>query len=89
MRVHLTLARVGMNMEEATIAAWYKRPGESFAAGEALYEIETEKVTQQITAPEAGILLEICVAEGEDAAVGDAVCVVDLSQQEDDHGAGQ
>ena len=37
MRVTLKLSRVGMNMEEATIVKWYKRPGESFMAGEPLY----------------------------------------------------
>jgi pyruvate/2-oxoglutarate dehydrogenase complex dihydrolipoamide acyltransferase (E2) component len=84
MRVHLTLARVGMNMEEATIAAWHKRPGESFAAGEVLYEIETEKITQEVAAPGAGTLLEICVAQGQDAAVGDRLCLVEI---EDNGGA--
>ncbi len=78
MRLHLKLARVGMNMEEATIARWHKQPGESFRAGEVLYEIETEKVTQAVEATSAGRLLEICVAEGEDAAVGERLCLVEI-----------
>ena len=44
--MNLKLARVGMNMEEATIVKWHKQPGESFKRGEILYEIETEKVDQ-------------------------------------------
>ena len=78
MKVKLKLAQVGMNMETATIIEWHKQPGEPFSKGDSLYEIETEKVTQEIEAPENGRLLEILVAEDEDADVGQEVCVVDL-----------
>ncbi len=78
MRVNLKLSRVGMNMQEATIAKWHKKPGEAFKTGEAIYEIETEKVTQEIAATGDGTLLEIFVPEGENAAVGAAVCAVDM-----------
>ena len=78
MRVTLKLSRVGMNMEEATIVKWYKRPGESFKAGEPLYEIETEKVNQEIAATSNGMLIEIFAREGEIVKVGGQVCAVDL-----------
>ena len=78
MRVNLKLNRVGMNMQEATIAKWHKRPGEEFKAGEPLYDIETEKVTQEVTATGDGKMLEILVPAGENVAVGAAVCAVDL-----------
>ena len=78
MRVNLKLARVGMNMQEATIAKWHKQPGESFKAGEPLNDIETEKVTQEVMASGDGTLLEILVPAGENAQVGAAVCAVDL-----------
>lgn len=81
MKVKLKLAQVGMNMEAATISAWHRQPGESFSKGEPLYEIETEKVTQEIEAPAHGRLLEILVAEDEDADVGQEVCIVDLAFQ--------
>lgn len=77
MKVKLKLAAVGMNMEEATIAKWLKRPGESFEKGEPIYEIETEKVTQEVEAPSDGTMIEILVPEDEDAEVGQAVCIVD------------
>lgn len=77
MKVQLKLARVGMNMEEASIVQWFKKPGEPFNAGEILYVIETEKVSQEIEAPCAGSMIEIRVPEGEVAQVGDVVCVVD------------
>ena len=78
MRINLKLSRVGMNMQEATIAKWHKQPGESFKAGDPLYDIETEKVTQEITATADGKMLEILVPAGENAAVGAALCAVDL-----------
>ncbi len=79
MKITLKLSRVGMNMQEATIAKWHKQVGDSFAKDEALYEIETEKVTQEILAPAAGKVLEILVPEGENAQVNGGVCVDDLS----------
>lgn len=79
MRVNLKLARVGMNMQEATVSKWHKQPGESFKAGEALYDIETEKVTQEVTATGDGTLLEVFVPEGENVAVGAPVCAVDMA----------
>lgn len=78
MKVNVKLARAGMNMEEATICKWHRAAGESFKQGEILYEIETEKATQEIEATADGVLLEISVPEGENAKVGQQICVVDL-----------
>jgi pyruvate/2-oxoglutarate dehydrogenase complex dihydrolipoamide acyltransferase (E2) component len=79
MKVTLKLGRVGMNMHEAAIIKWHKQPGESFAKDDALYEIETEKVTQEVLAPGSGKLLEVLVPEGENAKVNGGVCVVELN----------
>ncbi len=79
MRVSVKLARVGMNMEEATVTRWYRQPGESFRTGDILYEIETEKITQEVEATADGKLLEVSVPEGEIAKVGQQICVVDLA----------
>ncbi len=77
MKVGLKLSRVGMSMEEATITKWRKQPGEAFRKGEALYDIETEKVTMEVEAPCDGIMLEPKVAEGDNAEVGQVVCTID------------
>ena len=78
MKISLKLARVGMNMQEATLAKWHLQPGEKFSKGDVLYDIETEKVTQEVEAPGAGTLLEILVPAATEAQVGQAVCVVDM-----------
>jgi pyruvate/2-oxoglutarate dehydrogenase complex dihydrolipoamide acyltransferase (E2) component len=74
----LKLSRIGMNMEEATIVKWYKQAGQSFKAGEPLYEIETEKVDQEIAATSDGMMIEIYADEGQIVKVGSPVCAVDL-----------
>ena len=77
MAEQLTLPRVGMNMEEGTVAKWYKAPGEDFCAGDPLYDLETDKVVQVVEATADGTLLEILVSEGEDATVGAAVALIE------------
>jgi pyruvate/2-oxoglutarate dehydrogenase complex dihydrolipoamide acyltransferase (E2) component len=79
MKITLKLSRVGMNMQEATIAKWHKQPGDLFEKDEVLYDIETEKVTQEVTAPCSGKLLEILVQAGDNAEVNTGVCVVETS----------
>jgi len=79
MRVNLKLVRVGMSMQEAVIAKWCVPRGQSFKKDEVLYEIETEKVTQEVTASGDGTMVEVFVAEGDTVAVGANLCAVDLS----------
>lgn len=78
MKIKLKLIRYGMNMSEATIVEWLKQPGENFQEGDGLYSIETEKVTQEVQATAPGKMLEIIVPAGQDAQVGDPVCIVDV-----------
>ena len=66
-------------MEEATIVAWSKQPGEKFKVGDPLYAIETEKVTMEVEAPCDGTMFEILVGVGQDAKVGQPVCTIEAS----------
>lgn len=77
MKAALRLPRISMNMEEGTIVAWRKRPGDAFTQGEILYEIETEKATQEVEAPCDGRLVEILAPEGETVEVGAEVCRIE------------
>lgn len=79
MKVTLKMPRVSMNMEEGTVAAWRKQPGDSFATGEILYDIETEKATSEVEAPCDGVMLEHLAAEGDEVAVGDPVCRIETA----------
>jgi pyruvate/2-oxoglutarate dehydrogenase complex dihydrolipoamide acyltransferase (E2) component len=79
MRVRITLPNIGMTMEEATIVRYCLQPGESFRAGDPLYEIETEKVSNEIEAVHDGVMVQHCVGEGDIVAVGGAVCIVEVA----------
>jgi pyruvate/2-oxoglutarate dehydrogenase complex dihydrolipoamide acyltransferase (E2) component len=78
-RVTVKLPRIGMQMEEATIVRFCVELGSSFRAGDPLYEIETEKVSNEIEATSDGVMLEHCVAEGDIVEVGTPICIVDAA----------
>jgi pyruvate dehydrogenase E2 component (dihydrolipoamide acetyltransferase) len=59
------LPRLGQGMESGTIVKWLKSEGEPVQKGEPLYELDTDKVTQEVEAEASGVLLKISVAEGE------------------------
>jgi len=64
------MPKMGDAMTEGKILTWRKRPGDNVTKGEAIAEIETDKVNVDIEAEETGTLAEILVGEGQSAAVG-------------------
>ncbi len=62
-------------MESGTIVKWLKAEGESVQKGEPLYELDTDKVTQEVEADASGVLLKIAVPEGE-VSVGSTIAVI-------------
>src|SRR5256714_9983945 len=65
MATEVKLRRLGQGMESGTIVKWLKSEGEPVEKGEPLYELDTDKVTQEVEAEASGVLLKIAVAEGE------------------------
>ena len=65
MAEQVTLPRLGQGMESGTIVRWLKAEGDEVAKGEPLYELDTDKVTQEVEADVGGVLLKILVDEGE------------------------
>ncbi len=76
MSSQVTLPRLGQGMESGTIVRWLKSEGDSVEKGEALYELDTEKVTQEVEAEASGVLLKILAGEGEEIEVGKAIAVI-------------
>ena len=62
-------------MESGTIVKWLKSEGDQVHKGEPLYELDTDKVTQEVEADASGVLLKIAVAEGE-VPVGKTIAVI-------------
>jgi pyruvate dehydrogenase E2 component (dihydrolipoamide acetyltransferase) len=81
MASEVKLPRLGQGMESGTIVRWLKAEGEAVAKGDPLYEIDTDKVTQEVEAEATGVLLKIVVADGE-VDVGTTVGVIG-AQDED------
>ncbi|HEU5244755.1 MAG TPA: dihydrolipoamide acetyltransferase family protein [Gaiellaceae bacterium] len=65
MATEVILPRLGQGMESGTIVRWLKAEGEPVEKGEPLFELDTDKVTQEVEAEAAGVLLKIAVSEGE------------------------
>jgi pyruvate dehydrogenase E2 component (dihydrolipoamide acetyltransferase) len=70
-------------MESGTIVKWLKSEGESVEKGEPLYELDTDKVTQEVEADASGVLLKIAIAEGE-VEVGKTIGVIGEQGEEVD-----
>jgi pyruvate dehydrogenase E2 component (dihydrolipoyllysine-residue acetyltransferase) len=64
-------------MEEGKILKWLKRVGDAIEAGEVIAEVETDKADMELEATESGVLRAIQVAEGENAAVGTVIALVE------------
>src|SRR5579859_3512156 len=68
---------LGESIVDATVGAWLKHEGEAVEAGEALVQLETEKVNVDVATDEAGVLGKIAVKEGETVHPGDVLATID------------
>src|SRR5205085_11145956 len=75
MATEIKLPRLGQGMESGTIVKWLKSEGDQVEKGEPLYELDTDKVTQEVEADASGVLLKIAIAEGE-VEVGKTIAVI-------------
>lgn len=66
----IVVPALGESVSEATVAKWLKKEGESVAMDEPLVELETDKVTLEVNAPAAGVLVKISMKEGSAVKVG-------------------
>jgi pyruvate dehydrogenase E2 component (dihydrolipoamide acetyltransferase) len=72
MATEVKLPRLGQGMEAGTIVKWLKAEGDKVEKGEPLFEIDTDKVTQEVEADFSGTLLKIALESGE-APVGETI----------------
>ncbi|WP_281953775.1 biotin/lipoyl-containing protein, partial [Pseudophaeobacter arcticus] len=69
MTTEVRVPTLGESVTEATVATWFKKPGETVAVDEMLCELETDKVTVEVPSPIAGTLADIVAAEGDTVGV--------------------
>lgn len=88
MPTNIVVPELGESVVEATVGRWLKQEGETVAAGEAVVELETDKVNLEVSAEKAGVLARIERQEGEDVQIGDVLGVIEpLAETPDGDGA--
>jgi 2-oxoglutarate dehydrogenase E2 component (dihydrolipoamide succinyltransferase) len=77
MRVEVKVPQLPESVAEATLVSWHKQPGEAVKRDENLIDVETDKVVLELPAPEAGVLVDILVANGATVKSLDVIAVID------------
>ena len=67
------------SITEGTLLKWYKKVGDSVARDETLVDIETDKVVLEVPAPQAGVLVEIVVQDGETVTTQQLLAKIDTA----------
>src|SRR3982074_2985655 len=68
---------VGESIVDARVAKWLKKEGDAVNVGDALVELETDKIDLEAAAPQAGVVGKITRADGADVKVGDVIGVIE------------
>lgn len=76
MAIEIIVPEMGESVIEATVHQWLKKEGDSVEAGEALVELETDKVNLEVGAKASGVLSKITIPEGKDVKVGDVLGLI-------------
>ncbi|TQS71599.1 2-oxoglutarate dehydrogenase complex dihydrolipoyllysine-residue succinyltransferase [Rhodobacteraceae bacterium] len=77
MSTEVRVPTLGESVSEATVATWFKKPGDTVSADEMLCELETDKVTVEVPAPAAGTLGEIVAKEGDTVGVDALLAMIE------------
>jgi pyruvate dehydrogenase E2 component (dihydrolipoamide acetyltransferase) len=81
MASEVKLPRLGQGMESGTVRKWLKSEGDTVEKGEPLFEVDTDKVTQEVESDFSGVLLKIALPEGE-APVGQTIAWIGAAGEE-------
>ncbi|HEU5314199.1 MAG TPA: 2-oxoglutarate dehydrogenase complex dihydrolipoyllysine-residue succinyltransferase [Candidatus Udaeobacter sp.] len=80
MAIEVKIPSVGESITSGVVSAWHKKSGEFVNEGEALFTLETDKVSTEIVAEKAGVM-ETKVPEGQEVKIGEVVAIIDDSKQ--------
>jgi pyruvate dehydrogenase E2 component (dihydrolipoamide acetyltransferase) len=81
MATEIVLPQWSMGMADGTVVRWFKHEGELVTEGEPLAEVEAAKVTSEVEAEVAGVLVRILVAEGETVPVRTPLCLIGTADE--------
>jgi 2-oxoglutarate dehydrogenase E2 component (dihydrolipoamide succinyltransferase) len=77
MPVNIVVPEIGESIVDARVARWLKQEGEAVSAGEALVELETDKVDVEVSASKAGVLQSIAHQAGADVKIGEVLGTIE------------
>jgi 2-oxoglutarate dehydrogenase E2 component (dihydrolipoamide succinyltransferase) len=80
MAIEVKIPAVGESITTGVVSAWHKKSGEFVNEGEALFTLETDKVSTEIVAEKPGVL-ETKVPEGQEVKIGEVVAIIDDSRR--------
>ncbi len=78
--VDVMVPTLGESVTEATVATWFKKPGEAVSQDEMLCELETDKVSVEVPAPASGVLTEVLKNEGDTVEAGGKLAVISAGE---------
>ena len=79
MSVEIRVPELGESIVDAVVANWLKHEGDTVNAGDALVELETDKINVEVSAEQSGVLQKIAKQEGDIVAVGDVLGMIEES----------
>ena len=80
MSVEVKIPAVGESISSGIVSVWHKKSGDFVNAGDALFTLETDKVSTEITAETPGVL-DTMVPEGQEVKIGEVVATIDDSKK--------
>ncbi len=83
MSVEIRVPELGESIVDAVIATWLKHEGDAVNVGDALVELETDKVNVEVSAQQSGVLQKIMKKEGDEVSVGDVIGMIGESAQQE------
>lgn len=81
MSTEIRVPTLGESIVDATIATWLKKEGDTVQSGEALVELETDKVNVEVNAEQNGVLQKVLKQEGDTVAVGEVLGVIGAANE--------
>src|SRR5438477_9565848 len=79
MSIEVKIPAVGESISSGVVSVWHKKSGDFVNPGDALFTLETDKVSTEIVAENAGVL-ETKAAEGQEVKIGEIVAIIDDSK---------
>jgi pyruvate/2-oxoglutarate dehydrogenase complex dihydrolipoamide acyltransferase (E2) component len=76
MAVKVIMPQAGQDLETGVVTHWHKAVGDTVAKGESIVQIETEKVSLDVEAPAAGVLLRILAPDGTETPIFSTIAII-------------